>query len=100
MVRNMQGRPPFRMLISLRKIVSEALGLGIDTKTVNRSYMELIAQAGNELAILTEVNVKEIEHIVGDKIAEGIERVRLGRVEITPGFDGQYGSVKIWPMSK
>ena len=62
--------------------------------------MGLIAKVGNELEILTAVNVKEIENMVGDKIAEGIERVRLGRVEITPGFDGQYGSVKIWPMGK
>lgn len=100
MVRNIHGRPPFRMLVSLRKIVSEALGFGIETKTVNHFYMHLISELGNELEILTNVKVKEIENIVGDKIAEGIERVRLGRVEITPGFDGIYGSVKIWPMGK
>ena len=51
MVRNMHGRPPFRMVVSLRKIVSETLGLGIDTKAVNRSYMKLIAEMGNELEI-------------------------------------------------
>ena len=39
----------------------------------------------NEIAVITEFprKVKEIENIVGDKIAEGIERVRLGPVSYT-----------------
>jgi PHP family Zn ribbon phosphoesterase len=30
-------------------------------------------------------------------VAEGIERVRRGQLTIIPGFDGQYGVIKVFP---
>ena len=33
----------------------------------------------------------------GPRLAEGIERVRSGDIHIEPGFDGQFGVVKVWP---
>ena len=32
----------------------------------------------------------------GPKIAEGIAKVRKGDIVIDPGYDGEYGKVKIW----
>ena len=32
----------------------------------------------------------------GEKVAQGVEKVRKGDIEIIAGFDGQYGIVKIW----
>ena len=29
-------------------------------------------------------------------IVEGIKRVREGQIEVVPGFDGQYGQIKIF----
>ena len=34
--------------------------------------------------------------MAGDKIAEGVKKVRKGDIVINPGYDGEYGVVKIW----
>jgi PHP family Zn ribbon phosphoesterase len=33
----------------------------------------------------------------GEKVADGIKRVRGGTIVIDPGYDGEYGKVAIWP---
>ena len=33
----------------------------------------------------------------GQPVAEGLEIVRTGDIHIIPGFDGQYGAVRVWP---
>ena len=44
--------------------------------------------------------VEEIAKIAGERIAEGILRVRSGQVKIDPGYDGVFGTVKIWSFDK
>jgi PHP family Zn ribbon phosphoesterase len=56
----------------------------------------LIRNFGNEMKILTEVPIEKLSIIVLPKILEGIKRVREGNLMIEPGFDGQYGTVKIF----
>ena len=38
----------------------------------------------------------EIRHLSGYRIAEGIERIRLGKVERIAGFDGEYGTIQLF----
>lgn len=98
--RSSDGRPPFMSLVSLEQILSELLGVGIRTKRVRAAYLRLVETFGDELSLLTEIPSSDIarelpEH--GARLAEGIERVRAGSVHITPGYDGQYGKVRVWP---
>ena len=46
--------------------------------------------------VLMDASADEIGSDAEDRIGEGVGRVRKGRVEIVPGFDGQYGTVKKW----
>ncbi len=91
------GRPPFRMLVALEKILAESLGIGVQTKGVRRAYLALISELGPELSVLTEVSLPDIALVGGEKVAEGVGRVRLGDISIEPGYDGQYGRVSVWP---
>ena len=91
------GRPPFKMLVALDQIIAESLGVGTNTKRVRAEYSRLVGELGNELSVLTEVAVGEVESVSGEKIAEGVGRVRRGEVSIEPGYDGQYGTVRVWP---
>ena len=91
------GRPPFRMLVSLRQIIAEALDVGPNTKTVARAYSALIGAMGSEMDILIDAPIHDIERAAGERVADGVARVRRGEVSIEPGFDGQYGSVRVWP---
>jgi PHP family Zn ribbon phosphoesterase len=91
------GRPPFRMLVSLRQIIAEALDVGPNTKTVARTYSALIGAIGSEMDILIGAPIQDIDRAAGERVAGGVARVRRGEVSIEPGFDGQYGTVRVWP---
>ena len=97
LVRGEAGRPPFRMLVSLRQIIAEALQVGPNTKTVARAYTALIGAIGTEMDILIEAPIHDIERTASERVAHGVARVRRGEVSIEPGFDGRYGSVRVWP---
>ena len=97
LVRGEGGRPPFRMLVSLRQIIAEALGFGPNTKTVSRAYSALIGAIGSEMDILIDAPIEVIDRSAGERVADGVARVRRGEVSIDPGYDGRYGSVRVWP---
>ena len=84
-------------LIPLEEIIAEALGQGVGTKGVDREYMRLVEQGGSEFAILLDLPPEEIEKIAQPRVYEGIMRVRKGELEITPGHDGVYGKISIFP---
>ncbi len=87
---------PFIKLISLPKIISEAMGVRVQTKKVKQEYRRLIDQGGNEFQILMDMEEKEMETFIPERIIEGILRVRQGRVKIQPGYDGLFGKVDIF----
>lgn len=89
-------RPPYMMLVPLIEIIAEAKGVGVNTKTVLEPYHQLIQHFGNEFNILLKTTIGEIAGVAGEKIAEGIEKVRRGELVIEPGYDGIFGVVKIW----
>lgn len=90
------SRPGFRRLIPLLEIVAEALGRGAGSKAARNAYFRVIERVGPELRVLAEADEAEIAAAGGERIAEGVMRARTGRASIEPGFDGQYGSVRIW----
>ncbi len=84
-------------LIALRQIIGESLHCGPNTKKVQGTYLGLVAHFGNELTVLTQAPPSEIAAVAGERVAAGVARVRTGDVFIEPGYDGVYGTVKIFP---
>jgi uncharacterized protein (TIGR00375 family) len=100
LTRSDNGRPPFRSLVSLQQILSEAMSVGVNTKRVRTANFKLVKAFGTELATLLEAPPVDIAGALpedGERIAEGVAKVRAGEVRIEPGFDGQYGTVRVWP---
>lgn len=87
-------------LIPLEEIIAEALEQGVGTKGVDKEYMQLVEQGGSEFAILLDLPPEEIEKIAQPRVYEGIMRVRKGELEITPGHDGVYGQISIFPKEE
>lgn len=90
------GRPPFRSLVGLQQIIAESVGRGVNTKGVQGRYMRMVEEIGSELHILTAADVGDIAAVGGERVAEGVERVRKGDIVIEPGYDGVYGKVSVW----
>ena len=95
--RGSNGRPPFKMLVGLRQIIAEALDVGPNTKKVQRAYFSLTSWFGSELDVLMDATIADVASVAGDRVAEGVDRVRRADLSIEPGYDGVYGTVKIWP---
>ncbi|MBI2034607.1 MAG: hypothetical protein HYT11_02640 [Candidatus Levybacteria bacterium] len=50
----------------------------------------------SEFEVLLRTPIEKIVSVGGVKVGEGVRKVRLGDIVIDPGFDGEYGKVKIW----
>lgn len=94
------NHPPFVKLVQLVQIIAESFSSTVSSLKVINVYNELCLKFGSELEVLLRTPFDEIKKEAGEKVAEGIEKVRKGDIVILPGFDGQYGIVKIWDDKK
>ncbi len=85
----------FESLVPLPEVIAASIGASAAGKKVQGEYERLIAALGPEFEILREIPVEDIRKAGGPLIAEGISRLREGRVERTPGFDGEYGKISL-----
>ena len=87
---------PAKHLLPLEEIIAAAYGRKPNTKKVTAEYDRLVEQYGSELAILLERTEQELAAYVPERILTGILRVRRGEVRITPGYDGEYGTIALF----
>jgi len=87
---------PFKRLIPLDEIIAEAKGVGKASKAVEQDYRAALAKFGTEFEILLRASKEELLKGLPPRIAEGVLRVRQGRVKINAGYDGEYGIISIF----
>ncbi|MFH1790428.1 MAG: endonuclease Q family protein [Candidatus Omnitrophota bacterium] len=90
-----EGAPSFRRLVPLAEIIAETLDAGAGTLKVSREYMRLVSVFGSEFHLLLEAEENDIIEKCGPGIAQAVLNVRKGNVKISPGYDGEYGTVGI-----
>ena len=95
-VRHRQGRrPPFIRLIPLVEIIAEVLGAGPASKRVQAEYLRLIEELGSEMEVLMMAEADALSSVAGELLARAVLQARNGKVEIEPGYDGEYGRVNL-----
>jgi len=95
------NRRPYYSLIPLRELCAELLGTGPSSKKTETAYFRLIEKGGSELSILMDRRREDLEKLTvpelsGEILAEAIMKMRSGEVSVSPGYDGEYGTVRVF----
>ena len=86
----------FESMVPLPEVIGASVGHSAASAKVQREYLNMLCHLGPEFAILRDIPLEEIRSLSGQLISEGIGRLREGKVERIPGFDGEYGTVKLF----
>ncbi|MFC1638707.1 endonuclease Q family protein [Patescibacteria group bacterium] len=95
-----EGAQDFRHIVPLEEIIADATGRTKAAKSVLTAYLTMVERLGPEFDILLDVPIADIEAVSSPKIAEGIGRVREGNVRAKPGYDGEFGAVRVFEDSE
>ena len=95
------NRRPYYSLIPLREIAGELLGTGAASKRAEMAYYRLIEKGGSEFSILRDKSREELEklnipELSGEILATAILKMRAGDVSVSPGYDGEYGIIRVF----
>ncbi len=89
------GPSEFRYIVPLADLVAEVMGRGVNTKGVQGKYMETLSALGNEFRVLLDTPQDDIKKAAGDDIADAVSRMRTGDLYIEPGYDGEFGVIRL-----
>lgn len=87
---------PYHSIIPLAEIVAEAKGMGKDSQAVTQVYDRITEAAGGEFRALLWATEDELVKAAGDAIAQGIARMRKGRIKVEEGYDGVFGKISVF----
>lgn len=91
-----ENAPEFESLVPLSEVISASVGYSEASKKVQNQYEDMLEKLGSEFEILREIPLEDIQKASGYQVAEGIRRLREGKVIRKPGFDGEYGTIKLF----
>lgn len=81
----------FKTLIPLSEIIASLIGSPVASTKVWKEFNNLISAFGSEFNVLLRIKKKDLAKIVSEDLAESIIKNRTGKIEIIPGYDGEYG---------
>ena len=89
---------PYKSIVPLAEIIAEVVGVkSTQSKKVLAEYFRLTNDVANEFTLLLDTPIDQIKKVATDpRLAEAIRRMRAGEMNISPGYDGIFGSVKIF----
>jgi DNA helicase-2/ATP-dependent DNA helicase PcrA len=90
-----EDSPQVFSLIPLPEVLGEILGVGPASKKVMQEYGRTIARFGSEFDLLMNTPIDEIGQ-ASEILGEAVERMRSGRVIRKPGYDGEFGVIRVF----
>jgi uncharacterized protein (TIGR00375 family) len=91
-----ENAPDFHSIIPLPEIISEILKVGVPSKKVNNAYLNLLSEIGSEFNILMDTSLDDIEKAGSPILRQAVSMMREGKVNIAPGYDGEFGKIRIF----
>ncbi|HEX9024411.1 MAG TPA: UvrD-helicase domain-containing protein, partial [Geobacteraceae bacterium] len=90
-----EDSPEVFSLVPLPEVLGEIMGAGPASKGVMEQYGRTIARFGSEFNLLLHAPLDEISQ-ASPVLGEAVGRMRSGRVIRKPGYDGEYGVIKLF----
>jgi uncharacterized protein (TIGR00375 family) len=87
---------PYTSSIQLLDILAQVLRVGPASKKVKQTYQTLLNKLGSEFNILHGLDIDAIEQAAIPLLGEAVARMRSQEINIIPGYDGEYGRIRIF----
>jgi DNA helicase-2/ATP-dependent DNA helicase PcrA len=91
-----EGAAGFTSFVPLPEILGEIAGVGPKSKSVTAQVSALVERFGPELGILGDVPLDDLAAGAPSIVAEAITRLRRGEVRREAGYDGVYGTIRLF----
>ncbi|MDX6341122.1 MAG: hypothetical protein QOH87_1260, partial [Trebonia sp.] len=90
------GAAGFASFVPLPEILGEIAGVGPKSKSVTAQVSAMVDRFGAELGILGDVPLDDLAAGAPSIVAEAIARLRRGEVRREAGYDGVYGTIRLF----
>jgi len=85
---------PYRSIVPLVELVASVLGVGSSSKKVAKEVENLLQDSRTEFGVLLDLPERALADVTLPEIVEAIIQMRNGNIDITPGYDGEYGVIR------
>jgi uncharacterized protein (TIGR00375 family) len=92
----LEGAAGFASFVPLPEILGEIAGVGPKSKSVTAQVSAMVDRFGPELGILGDVPLDDLAAGAPSIVAEAIARLRRGDVRREAGYDGVYGTIRLF----
>jgi len=80
--------------IPLKELIGQIENVGASSKSVQDVYNSIVSQMP-EIDYLLESNESDLNRVGNEDITQAILAMRAGEVERTPGYDGEFGIIRV-----
>ena len=87
---------PFEHLMPLPEVIAACCGWSETGGKTERLYRHLLGELGPEFGILRDAVLSDLCRVGGERLAEGVRRLRAGEVKKEAGYDGAYGKISLF----
>lgn len=88
------GAVPFRSIIPLAELVMHALDTGSSSRLFTQTMHQMLADGRTEFGVLLDLPKETLDRVAPPELVVAILDARAGRVNIRPGYDGEYGVIE------
>ncbi|MBN2529127.1 MAG: UvrD-helicase domain-containing protein [Deltaproteobacteria bacterium] len=86
----------YSSIVPFNEVIAETLQVAPTAKKVQGLVRHLRNELGPELYILRDAPLEDIQKVSNAAVKEAVHRVRTGELVIDGGFDGEFGTIKIF----
>ncbi|MCW1891988.1 MAG: endonuclease Q family protein [Candidatus Uhrbacteria bacterium] len=89
------GLVPYRSITPLAELIGSVYNVGSSSKRVRTAMDRLCAGDRTEFGILLDLSAADLAPYASPEIVQAIFAMRRGEVERIPGYDGEFGKIRV-----